>query len=151
MHDCWGSCQYQTFSNATHACCCQTCIRRSASFWRRGRPAHRTSWYRNSPGAPTGSRKSESGANGPLPSRKAEGAERRCASDLHRLQGSFFQQRSERFFCMSKLKMQTAGSFRSTDGGSDFCSIFSIIDTVRKNGGNPFQLFNNSFSLAFLD
>lgn len=62
---------------------------------------------------------------------------------------------AERSFCMSKLKMKTAGSFRSADGGSNFCWIFSIIDTVRKNGGNPFkaleQLFNNSFSLAFLD
>ncbi len=62
---------------------------------------------------------------------------------------------AERSFRMSKLKMKTAGSFRSADGGSNFCWIFSIIDTVRKNGGNPFgalaQLFNNSFSLAFLD
>ena len=62
---------------------------------------------------------------------------------------------AERSFRMSKLKMKTAGSFRSADGGSNFCWIFSIIDTVRKNGGNPLkaleQLFNNSFSLAFLD
>lgn len=60
----------------------------------------------------------------------------------------------EKSFRMSKVKMKVAGSFRSRDGGSDFCTIFSIIDTVRKNGGNAFkalvQLFNNSFSLAFL-
>jgi len=60
----------------------------------------------------------------------------------------------EKSFRLSKLKMKVAGSFRSADGGSNFCSIFSIIDTVRKNGGNAFkalaQLFNNSFSLAFL-
>lgn len=60
----------------------------------------------------------------------------------------------EKSFRMSKLKMKVAGSFRSADGGSNFCTIFSIIDTVRKNGGNAFkalvQLFNNSFSLAFL-
>jgi len=61
----------------------------------------------------------------------------------------------EKSFRLSKLKMKVAGSFRSADGGSNFCAIFSIIDTVRKNGGNAFkalaQLFNNSFSLAFLD
>ena len=60
----------------------------------------------------------------------------------------------EKSFRLSKLKMKVAGSFRSADGGSNFCAIFSIIDTVRKNGGNAFkalaQLFNNSFSLAFL-
>lgn len=60
----------------------------------------------------------------------------------------------EKSFRLSKLKMKVAGSFRSADGGSNFCSIFSVIDTVRKNGGNPFKalaaLFKNSFSLAFL-
>jgi transposase len=61
---------------------------------------------------------------------------------------------AERSYRLSKVKIRTAGSFRSADGGSNFCTIFSIIDTVRKNGGNAFkalaQLFNNSFSLAFL-
>jgi hypothetical protein len=61
---------------------------------------------------------------------------------------------AEKSFRMSKLKMKVPGSFRSADGGSNFCSIFSVIDTVRKNGGNPFKalaaLFNNSFSLSFL-
>lgn len=61
----------------------------------------------------------------------------------------------EKSFRLSKLKMKVAGSFRSEKGGSNFCTIFSIIDTVRKNGGNPFEslvdLFNNSFSLDFLD
>jgi transposase len=60
----------------------------------------------------------------------------------------------EKSFRMSKLKMKVVGSFRSADGGSNFCSIFSVIDTVRKNGGNPFKalvaLFNNSVSLSFL-
>jgi len=66
-----------------------------------------------------------------------------------------FSNNIERSFRMSKFKMKTACSFRSADGWSNFCSIFSIIDTVKKNGGNSFgalaQLFNNSFSLAFLD
>ena len=61
---------------------------------------------------------------------------------------------AERSFRMSKLKMKVAGTFRSTEGGADFCTIFSIIDTVRKNGRNPFtalvSLFDNSFSLDFL-
>jgi hypothetical protein len=60
----------------------------------------------------------------------------------------------DKSFRISKLKMKVVGSFRSADGGSNFCSIFSVIDTVRKNGGNPFKtlvaLFNNSFSLSFL-
>lgn len=61
----------------------------------------------------------------------------------------------EKSFRLSKLKMKVAGSFRSDTGGSNFCTIFSVIDTVRKNGGNPFEalsaLFTNSFSLDFLD
>jgi len=61
---------------------------------------------------------------------------------------------AERSFRMSKLKVKVAGTFRSTEGGSNFCTIFSIIDTVRKNGRNPFaalvRLFDNSFSLDFL-
>ena len=61
----------------------------------------------------------------------------------------------EKSFRLSKLKMKVAGSFRSAEGGSNFCLIFSVIDTVRKNGGNPFKslvaLFNNSFSLSFLN
>ncbi len=60
----------------------------------------------------------------------------------------------EKSFRLSKLKMKVAGSFRSADGGSNCCSVFSVIDTVRKNGGNPFKalaaLFNNTFSLSFL-
>ncbi|MCF7940233.1 MAG: IS66 family transposase [Spirochaetia bacterium] len=60
----------------------------------------------------------------------------------------------EKSFRLSKLKMKVAGSFRSDSGGSNFCTIFSVIDTVRKHGGNPFEalsaLFTNSFSLDFL-
>lgn len=59
----------------------------------------------------------------------------------------------EKNFRLSTLKMKDAGSFRSADGISNFCSVFSSIDTVRKNEGNTFgaltQLFNNSCSLAF--
>jgi len=61
---------------------------------------------------------------------------------------------AERSFRLCKQKTKVVGSFRSADGGANFCSIYSIIDTVRKNGGNPFdslvRLFNNSFSLDFL-
>lgn len=46
--------------------------------------------------------------------------------------------------------MKVAGSFRSSDGGSNF----SLIDTVKTSGGNAFkallQLFSNSFSLVSL-
>ena len=61
---------------------------------------------------------------------------------------------AERSYRLSKLKQKVVGSYRSDQGGANFCRIFSIIDTVRKNGGNPFEalsrLFNNSFSLDFL-
>lgn len=61
----------------------------------------------------------------------------------------------EKSFRLSKLKMKIAGTFRSPDGGSSLCTVFSVIDTVRKNGGNAFKalvrLFNNSFPLAFLN
>lgn len=61
---------------------------------------------------------------------------------------------AERSFRLSKLKMKVAGSFRSQNGGANFCSIFSLLDTVRKNTRNIFQslvaLFSNSFSFSFL-
>ncbi len=56
--------------------------------------------------------------------------------------GSF----SEKSFRMSKLKIKAAGSFLSGHGGSDFCTIFSIIDTARKNGGNPLKSLVSLFS-----
>lgn len=60
---------------------------------------------------------------------------------------------AERSFRLSKLKTKVAGTFRSTQGAESFCTIFSVIDTVRKNEGNPIEalasLFTNSFSLQF--
>jgi len=40
---------------------------------------------------------------------------------------------AEKSYRLSKLKMKVAGSFRSMDGGFNFCKILSAIDTARKN------------------
>jgi hypothetical protein len=51
--------------------------------------------------------------------------------------------------------MQIAGTFRASDGGERFATIFSIIDTCRKNGLGPIealsQVFAGTFSLDFLN
>lgn len=62
---------------------------------------------------------------------------------------------AERSYRLSKKKMQIAGTFRASDGGERFATIFSIIDTCRKNGIGPIQamsdILNGTFSLDFLN
>jgi len=62
---------------------------------------------------------------------------------------------AERSYRLSKKKMQIAGTFRASDGGERFATIFSIIDTCRKNGIGPIQalldIFNGTFSFSFLN
>jgi hypothetical protein len=62
---------------------------------------------------------------------------------------------AERSYKLSKKKMQIAGTFRASDGGERFATIFSIIDTCRKNGIGPIQalsqIFADTFSLDFLN
>lgn len=62
---------------------------------------------------------------------------------------------AEKSYRLSKKKMQIAGTFRASDGGERFATIFSIIDTCRKNGLGPIealsQVFAGTFSLDFLD
>ena len=61
---------------------------------------------------------------------------------------------AEKSYRLSKKKMQIAGTFRASDGGERFATIFSIIDTCRKNGMGPiealFQIFTDTFSLDFI-
>ena len=61
---------------------------------------------------------------------------------------------AEKSYRLSKKKMQIAGTFRASDGGERFATIFSIIDTCRKNGMGPiealFQIFTGTFSLDFI-
>jgi transposase len=61
---------------------------------------------------------------------------------------------AERSYRLSKKKMQIAGTFRANDGGERFATIFSIIDTCRKNGIGPIQalldILNGTFSFNFL-
>jgi len=62
---------------------------------------------------------------------------------------------AEKSYRLSKKKMQIAGTFRASDGGERFATIFSIIDTCRKNAIGPIQsmsdIFNGTFSLDFLN
>lgn len=62
---------------------------------------------------------------------------------------------AEKSYRLSKKKMQIAGTFRASDGGERFATIFSIIDTCRKNGLGPIealsQVFAGTFSLDFLN
>jgi len=62
---------------------------------------------------------------------------------------------AEKSYRLSKKKMQIAGTFRASDGGERFATIFSIIDTCRKNGINPIdalsKVFAGTFSFDFLN
>lgn len=62
---------------------------------------------------------------------------------------------AERSYRLSKKKMQIAGTFRASDGGERFATIFSIIDTCRKNGIGPIEalsrIFAGTFTLDFLN
>lgn len=61
---------------------------------------------------------------------------------------------AEKSYRLSKKKMQIAGTFRARDGGERFATIFSIIDTCRKNGMNPIEalskIFAGTFSFDFI-
>lgn len=61
---------------------------------------------------------------------------------------------AEKSYRMLKVKQKVSGTFRSQRGGANFCSIYSFIDTSRKNGRKLFDeltaLFNNSLSLEYL-
>lgn len=60
----------------------------------------------------------------------------------------------ERSFRLAKCKQKVSGTFRSRRGGANFCSIYSFIDTSRKNGRRLFDeleaLFNKTLSLEYL-
>ena len=61
---------------------------------------------------------------------------------------------AEKSYRLSKKKMQIAGTFRASDGGERFATIFSIIDSCRKNGITSIealsQIFAGTFSFDFL-
>lgn len=62
---------------------------------------------------------------------------------------------AEKSYRMLKVKQKVSGTFRSQQGGANFCSIYSFIDTSRKNGRKLFDelaaLFTNSLSLEYLN
>ena len=61
---------------------------------------------------------------------------------------------AERSYRLAKCKQKVSGTFRSQRGGANFCSIYSFIDTSRKNGRRLFDeleaLFNKTLSLEYL-
>jgi len=61
---------------------------------------------------------------------------------------------AERSYRLAKCKQKVSGTFRSQRGGANFCSIYSFIDTSRKNGRKLFDeleaLFNKNLSLEYL-
>jgi transposase len=67
----------------------------------------------------------------------------------------FSNNTAERSYRMFKVKQKVSGTFRSQQGGANFCSIYSFIDTTRKNGRKLFDeltaLFSNSLSLEYLN
>jgi transposase len=60
----------------------------------------------------------------------------------------------EKSFRLFKTKMKVSGGFRSQEGGKNFCAIYSVIDTARKNHISPYavirQIFSGSYNLDFL-
>jgi hypothetical protein len=141
VSDCWGSYFCKDFEGVTHATCGAHIDRELEGIIQNTKP--------------------EAGKRG----KRRKGKARNLLERLQKLKDAvlrfftdfrvpFSNNIAERSYRLSKLKQKVVGSYRSDQGGANFCRIFSIIDTVRKNGGNPFEalsrLFNNSFSLDFL-
>ncbi len=53
---------------------------------------------------------------------------------------------AEKSFRLSKQKIKIAGSFRSEGGADNFATIFSVIDTFRKNGFSPIHIIKDIIS-----
>lgn len=58
----------------------------------------------------------------------------------------FSNNTAEKSFRLSKQKIKIAGTFRSEGGADNFATIFSVIDTFRKNGFSPIQIIKEIIS-----
>ena len=49
---------------------------------------------------------------------------------------------------MSKVKQKVSGSFRSERGAEMFAVLRSVVDTIIKKGGNPFESIRFAINVA---
>lgn len=77
--------------------------------------------------------------------RKREHATEEVQRFVTDLRVPFTNNLGERAIRMPKVKQKISGCFRTLKGAQNFCTIRSYLDTMDKQGHNPFELLRRAF------